>query len=106
MSEPIGPGDWVECIGGPTFPDNEGKVVVGNLYRVKAMIPKIYCSCGKQHEGLRFHGVLNPHDPKGIDSHWWGICCFRPIYRPRQELIKQLKAPPLNAEGPLRKADA
>jgi hypothetical protein len=92
MSEPIGPGDWVECIGAFVNPF----FVVGRLYQAERVVPAIGdCpACGDETgRGLLFVGGPRIHHPVvGVMS-----CCpcrFRPVYRPRADFIESLKAPP------------
>lgn len=89
MAAPIGPGDWVELIGpkGVTSwvcPDFVG----GGLYCVEELVWTAPCSkCGSsEHAGLHLVG-------KARAKHGWAGCIFRPIYRPKSEIIEALKAP-------------
>lgn len=87
MSAPIGPGDWVECVA--TSVDFGFRP--GQIYRCTGAPPKVLpCkTCGKEHTGLTLSQAPAPRPATWL----WPICCFRPIYRPKSELIEQLKQP-------------
>jgi hypothetical protein len=81
MSEPIGPGDWVECI--QSYGDPQ--IRVGSVYCV-AEVDDQPCDCGG------FGGLL----PVGVSFDDGGYACieqFRPIYRPKFDLIERLLEP-------------
>lgn len=86
----IGPGDWVECVDAGSNPGKRGPPLeVGRVYRVQAVVsqghPCLHDGCG--HNLLEVAGV-NHELP----------CCpnrFRPVYRPKADLIASLKAPPV-----------
>lgn len=92
MSAPIGPGDWVEYVG-----DYDEAFVVGRLYCVRRIVStgiSVVCAChGKEQAfGLDVHEVQLPPNDEYHESAW----CpdgFRPIYRPKADLIEQLKQP-------------
>lgn len=97
MAAPIGPGDFVECVGATAWPE----VTVGGIYRVEAIIEAYGdCpACGNEgSEGITFAG--HPKRLKGGIMMSWCPCRFRPIYRPRADLIEQLKAPPQRVGEP------
>jgi hypothetical protein len=85
----IGPGDWVECVSNQVAGcAPQTKLVVGRVY----LVTKV--------------GVTPPRDPYPNvpwvrlrevkeDPRRWGFRAewFRPIYRPREELIEQLLQP-------------
>ena len=87
MSQPIAPGDWVECVRASTTHGFRP----GQIYRCTSTPPTVLpCNtCGKKHTGIQLAGA-----PAQRPATWlWPICCFRPIYRPKSELIEQLKQP-------------
>lgn len=94
MSGAIGPGDWVEAL--VDCPPEGGCIAVskGGLYCVETtrLRPLLCTHCGTDCPGLRMVGD-QPLDP----AIWWPGCGFRPIYRPKADLIESLKAPPLEA---------
>jgi len=98
MAADIGPGDWVEAL--ITFDDGECRVVAGHAYRVTGMHegeePDDCAHCGP---GCA-HPVLDlaefPPDPE----YGWCASIFRPIYRPRADLIESLKTPAKRKEVP------
>lgn len=85
MSIPIGPGDWVECVdalgrepaGTPT------PLRVGAIYQVEDTFRWF------GHDGLTLREVKPPTGDRGFAA-----ALFRPIYRPKADLIESLKAPP------------
>ena len=97
MSGAIGPGDWVEALGSDPAYDGFIAVTKGEIYCVEAAFPATgHCSaCGVM--GLALLLVGDRPDPFGNTDSWCGECGFRPIYRPRADLIESLKAPPLEA---------
>lgn len=97
MSEPIGPGEWVECV--DAGPDSWGRAVpleVGGVYLVASV-------CMAED----VHGVLGPCvtlanilDEAELDFArgviWlsaYDVSRFRPIYRPKASLIQSLLQP-------------
>ncbi len=87
MGEPIGVGDFVECmrLGQKRYAGYPG-FVVGALYQVARVFPGPFPNgalCG-----LDFAG--HPPAPSRLG---WNRDFFRPIYRPRADFIKALKAP-------------
>lgn len=85
MAAPISPGDWVEYVGSDD-PNaiSMNLLVRGSVYQVARLV---------QARGL--DGGLHPAlILRGVSRGAWTIKAFRPIYRPKQELIEQLKAPP------------
>lgn len=96
----IGPGDWVELIGpkgvtSPVCPEFVG----GGLYCVEELVWTASCRvCGsKEHAGLHIVG-------KPRTKHGWAGCIWRPIYRPKSELIEILKQPAPDAVHELEDA--
>lgn len=88
----IGPGDWVECVA--IVAPEEGGVragfVVGELYCV---IEVINHSDGVP--GLEFSNA----PPSGVGG--WHSEYFRPIYRPKADLIESLKTPAKRERAPV-----
>lgn len=85
---PIGPGDWVECL--RTWPSLDGSSEgfrVGGLYCVEAVYDSDeYCDhCRTCCDALSFSNIA--------PDQGWISCAFRPIYRPREDLIQQLLQP-------------
>ena len=87
----IGPGDWVEAIGpkGVESPRAPG-VFGGGVYCVEALVwTNPHCGgCGGEHAGIHLVG-------KARARNGWRGCEFRPVYRPKADLIESLKAPPV-----------
>lgn len=82
----IGPGDFVECVSrSANFPD---RLADGAIYSVRAVVPGPFKNSDF---GVHLREVDNAN-PNGWSNH-----LFRPVYRPKQELIQSLKAPPINA---------
>lgn len=89
MSAAIGPGDWVECVrlGGPYPPGFDNRFLrVGQVYRVLSVVQ------------TQRGDAVELEEATHITPDGWRACfylkCFRPIYRPKAELIESLKAPP------------
>lgn len=85
----IGPGDWVECIGyaeeddPSTWIADDDYPQVGSIYRVDAIT---------EHDGLILAEFAQ------IDLEWdarveWDAEYFRPVYRPKAEIIEALRQP-------------
>lgn len=78
----IGPGDWVECVDSRGW---EHLVPVGSVHLVEDVtmwqgrIPS-----------LILKGIASPSGYREVLAE-----CFRPIYRPKADLIESLKAPPV-----------
>lgn len=89
MSAPIGPGDWVECIGGTKgmSAHHPGLVVVGQIYQVKEVGRFCRSTDGARYPSLTVFGV-----PDVIDGYRVSlpVVIFRPIYSPKAELITNL----------------
>lgn len=88
MAAPIGPGDFVECIDCRGRPD---LVRVGAVYLVEDADEYRGIPC------LTLKGVVHPGGFRRVRAD-----CFRPIYRPRADFIRSLKAPPINAPARVR----
>ena len=87
----IGPGDWVECVDASPHPNHKvsTKLVQGALYRVRE--ESVCPETGKN--GLTLCGVLLPIHSKIGREIGWLLSRFRPIYRPKADLIESLKTP-------------
>lgn len=87
----VGPGDWVECVDVAPRPNQPSR------YRValaQLQVGKLYRVVGEAEiRGLIIEGVRAAAEP----ALGWKVERFRPIYRPKQELIETLKAPPERA---------
>jgi hypothetical protein len=85
VSESIGPGDYVECLR-PVGEKGRIETIPGNVYRVRDV--------GEQGGGvwLSIVGIPDPNQ-LGYPCPGWGAEAFRPIYRPKAELIASLKQP-------------
>lgn len=90
MSAPIGPGDWVECVDTRDSP----VVVLHAIYLVEDTAWHRDIPC------LILRGVVSPRGFRKVRAD-----CFRPIYRPKSELIEQLKQPAPDAVRELISAD-
>lgn len=90
MSQPIGPGDFVECYRGEDCPP----VYVGRIYRVvrvwdpaEVYDPCAACPPGENPPCVEIENIPSPDDTA------WCSCCFRPVYRPKQTFINQVLTP-------------
>lgn len=90
MTEPIGPGDLVECVRA----DPAHLYAIGRIYTVTEIGP-IYscpCNCGDQepHGGLRVK-----ERPCTSPRQWWCLHSFRPISRRKdfERVLEGLKEP-------------
>lgn len=96
----IGSGDWVECIGC----DDRKTVVVprksvtikglgypqrGMLYQVREA--RVYHTPEGPDDGLRLFGIVA--SISGHPDAWWSARGFRPIYRPKADLLASLMQP-------------
>lgn len=98
MSEPIGVGDWIECVDAGRRPCSgpfDPIIVLGGIYRVHALVPGCELRSGNDSVELI--------EDDRLDSSGRRFCYaadrFRPIYRKRDadKLIETLKAPPVKA---------
>jgi hypothetical protein len=91
----IGPGDWVEFLGdrpGTAGPARlVGKLEVGRLYVVRALKRGWDALAGGVSEGVQLVGVYGYH-ADGAEGAWHPAL-FRPVYRPREDLIATLLEP-------------
>jgi len=88
----IGPGDWVECVNNSD--GHECIVSLGELRQVLDVGPCLYR--GLEHLTVLF--ILPPGHTCPDGGRYCGssIGRFRPIYRPKADLIESLKTPALN----------
>jgi hypothetical protein len=88
MAAPIGPGDWVEVVRLSGDPAEDAAMPMHSIWCVEAAtdtgLACDHCTPGA-YPALKLVG--NP------DDDWCG-CSYRPIYRPKADLIQSLKAPP------------
>ncbi len=88
----IGKGDWVECVEDDS--DVMGEIRRGAVYQVREVIPEAAFEDCNMHgpdcaqPGLDLEG--QPED----EERCWCAGSFRPIYRPKAELIQSLLAAP------------
>lgn len=86
----IGPGDWVERW--RPWP-GRAATVVGAIYRVEDVSPvENDCVGCEGCAGLKLQGV-KPIAFDGYPCDWVSACFFRPVYRPKSEIIEALKHP-------------
>lgn len=89
MSADIGPGDWVEAVGmNPALSRGRriaGVFTLGALYQVEES--RVFEPTGEL-------GVIIRDMPRSTHvTGMWNALCFRPIYRPRESLIRDLLEP-------------
>lgn len=84
----IGPGDWVEALHSRPGDVDAREITAGGLYCVEEVDhePCVCFRCGDEGPGFSLVG-----DPPGslVNSAWCG-CDFKPIYRPKADLIETL----------------
>lgn len=82
----IGPGDFVECVSAVNTCHLPNGYAHGCVYVVE--------ECFREFgwDALNCVGMARPADI-GSDQRGWPIEAFRPIYRPRADLIETLLAP-------------
>lgn len=85
----IGPGDWVECIRVGRSPTPAG-FRVGAVYRVERTVKN--GGCAYHGRGAKCGGLFICEMPRP-GAGGWAACAFRPIYRPKADLIKGLLKP-------------
>lgn len=88
----IGPGDWVECVDDGWRPNEteSNYIKSGNIYCVTAVIPaETYVE--PDVDGIELSQFQVVQDDGYLPS--FSIDRFRPIYRPKSDLIEQLKKP-------------
>lgn len=94
----IGPGDWVECI--QTVDEGVldarllggGRIYKGRLYCVEAIMEGADEN-GDWDIGLRLTDPETHRTQADGTPGGWCVDLFRPIYRPRTDLIETLKQP-------------
>lgn len=87
MSEPIGVGDWVECIDPEEDETEPNTMEIGGIYQVSETLESWECNeCGST-MGLHIAGQPT------LGNVPFCVCQFRPIYRPSASLIEDLSAP-------------
>ncbi len=95
MAEPIGSGDFVECVRSDCLPSTMRPLSINAIYQVRDAYLGLAVG-GVRLPALRLVGVQN-----GMTSHGAELSYradrFRPIYRPKASLIQQLLAPPRKA---------
>lgn len=85
MSDPIGPGDWVECVSAPN-----GHITgfrAGGVYKVS----EAFTIEGRSL--LNFAGMPKPKAVLPNGGPGWFIVYFRPLYTPKADLIESLLNP-------------
>lgn len=89
MAAPIGPGDWVECVDASPGANDGLCLTRGGLYCIEAVDDRgLLCGTGRC--GRTCRGVFL----SGRRDRWpWCGSRFRPIYRPRADLIQTLLEP-------------
>jgi hypothetical protein len=103
MSAPIGPGDWIECVG--PFEGNGaglaaryralGYTIVGAYHVGLLTICTAVTSAMRLPDGRIVPG-LQTRDVKAFRSGrevWLPAYQWRPVYRPKSEFIESLKQP-------------
>lgn len=96
----IGPGDWVERVALSAGGGVDGIYAavgevpkIGKIYRVRA-VAGLVNHTGKPWDGLRLEGIkLRAPRYPDRDDLWMQVEAFRPIYRPREDLIATLLEP-------------
>lgn len=92
MSDPIGPGDWVENFRNVDISDcvpiqGGASLVLGEIYKVHAVVPG--CDFADDIAALEIVGFEEIIDG---NREAWDIRRFRPIHRPgKSTLIQELK---------------
>jgi len=93
----IGPGDFVECV--DLSPNASGRapriLVLGGVYRVDSVGMSTHPK--QPNEPAVFFWPPRTKQPNGLLHNGFAVWRFRPIYRPKQDLIESLKAPPIQA---------
>ena len=88
MGAAIGPGDFVECIAlGVSLEGFVTGYVIGAAYLVSEI------GCDERGPWLNCVGMPRPKDVGFYNYPGWDFGAFRPIYRPKSEIIESLKAP-------------
>lgn len=93
----IGKGDWVECIhGNPVDKPSPGQKLlsIGAIYQVEEVGHYAPLSA----DYVVIVGFYSDHPTRG-----WLASAFRPIYRPKSEIIEALKQPVTRTPRPAKK---
>jgi hypothetical protein len=77
----IGPGDFVECIAGHASR-------IGRVFRVLDIGPPNFCFVCGGCQGLELS-----EQRRASTGGWWCPTGYKPIYRPRADLIESLMQP-------------
>lgn len=94
MASAIGPGDWVECVDASPCPRyGDPGLRLGALYQVARTERRRDEITGYEGDGVLLSGYRHPSRGVEKKSDWLGASRFRPIYRPKADLIESLKAP-------------
>ncbi len=93
MSADIGPGDWVECVRPSRM--RPGALRVGAVYQV------VSCTPEDRHgiPGVTIKGVPAVYEHAGFG---WAVFMFRPVYRPKAEILDGLREPIKPVKTPVR----
>lgn len=94
MNASIGPGDWVECVdvSAPSGQLHDGGFLVqGRIYQVERLVQVRSQDLGLT-PGVNLVGQPALHGQSGRKGGY-GLWRFRPIYRPKSDLIQQLQQP-------------
>lgn len=103
MAAPIGPGDWIECVGPFADPAEraargsriEGSYFIGMVTVCEAVAERVRFPGNRVAPGIKARGVrafLADGREAWIPAYQW-----RPVYRPKADFIESLKAPPISA---------
>ena len=93
MAADIGVGDWVECVDATPFHHTYPTLQLGALYCVREVAIDPSPRTPDRKNGVRLHGIYLPKRQKDQAERGWRLSRFRPIYRPRADLIESLKTP-------------
>lgn len=96
MAAPLAPGDFVECINACAHRSAGVLLTLGAIYRVREVSAQAVLFSGNRGPTLRLCGIVLAVGPYGVEASW-AICRFKPVYRPKSEIIEALKAPPKHA---------
>ena len=89
----IGPGDWIECIEADQW--QEQSIVPGNIYRCVEVLTPTGATC-TLHGTFCYPASGISLAGKSLPDDWcWCALSFRPIYKPKSEIIQGLLQPVL-----------
>lgn len=99
MSADIGVGDWVESLNDADAEIGFIAVRKGGVYCVRAVDPDpgVCPTCGDCCPGVVLVGDEQPVD------WWWQGCLFRPVYRPKAEILDGLREPVKPVKAPAKR---